>query len=193
MRFRPGSSASNGWYASMMRAPTTPGKPVPLHHLVSRRFGLRIEWLDQAETAWMFRVYLESVAGIVAVHGERRNQQGPVDANRVHRRHHIVASNLIGALQESTPGALRAVTLVRMNLRVNCGSASRHCLALFRTWISGGCVRLCSRVPQSCKRGHVRPIFFIATARRDIRCTVRVAPPTPPVDSSVFEMWLGSL
>ena len=71
----------------------------------------------------MFSVDLEGVASIVAVHREGRNQQSPVDADCVHRRHHIVAGDLIRTLQEpaardAQDGYARRHVLVQSIVRV---------------------------------------------------------------------------
>ena len=44
---------------------------------------MRIKWLDQAEPAWVCCAGFHCVAGVVAIHAEWRNQQGPVDADRI--------------------------------------------------------------------------------------------------------------
>ena len=83
---------------------------------IGDRFRLRIEWLDQGDPARMCRVYLECIAGIVAIQSEWRDQQSPIDADRVHRCHHVVAGDLIRTLQESAPRTLRTIPLVGMYL-----------------------------------------------------------------------------
>ena len=75
----------------------------PLSNLVSHGFRLGVEWFDHAEPARMLGMHLKHVAGIIAIHTERRNQQSPVNADRVHRRDHIVAGDLIQTLQGSMP------------------------------------------------------------------------------------------
>ena len=50
--------------------------------------------------------------GIVSIHAEWRNQQSPIDADRVHRCHDVVAGDLIRTLQESNPRALRTIPIV---------------------------------------------------------------------------------
>jgi len=74
----------------------------------------------------MFRVNLEGIAGIVAIQSEGRHQQRPIDADRVHRCHHLVAGDLSRPRQESAPRTLRTIPLVGIDLGVNRGTPSCH-------------------------------------------------------------------
>ena len=83
-----------------------------------RRIG-RVHRLDEPEPSGMPGVDLDRVARIEAVHGVGGDQQGPVDADRVHRGDHVVAGDLRGAGENPRPGAARAVALVGMDLGVD--------------------------------------------------------------------------
>ena len=87
--------------------------------IVSTTAGVgRIDRLDQPEPAGMGRVDLYGVAGVVAVHAERRDQYRAVDADGVHGRHHLVAGNLGRAVEGADPRPARVVALVGVNLGV---------------------------------------------------------------------------
>ena len=62
-----------------------------------------IDGLDEREPAGMAFVHLERIARVVAVHRERRHQDRAIDADGVHRGHHLVARHLRGPDQHAVP------------------------------------------------------------------------------------------
>ena len=81
----------------------------------------RVRWidrLDQPEPAGMRRVNLKRVAGVVAIHRERRDQQRAVDTDSVHGGHHVVARDLGRTMQKASPGTPRMVAFIGVNLSI---------------------------------------------------------------------------
>ena len=78
-----------------------------------------IDRLDQPEPAGMPGAHLDRIARVVAVHGERGDQQRAVDADGVHRRHHVVARDLRRAVQHRGPGPAGMIALVGVNLGID--------------------------------------------------------------------------
>jgi hypothetical protein len=66
----------------------------------------------------MRREDLKGIAGVTAIHAERRDQYGTVDADRVHRGHHLVAGDLRRPVQCADPGAARVVAFIGVNLGI---------------------------------------------------------------------------
>jgi hypothetical protein len=82
-----------------------------------------IVWVDglhQGEPGGMRLAYLDGVAGVVAVRHERRDQQCAIDTDRVHRRHHVVAGDLLRAGLNRGPGPARMIAFVGVHLGVDC-------------------------------------------------------------------------
>ena len=74
----------------------------------------------------MGRIDFLSIAGIILVQAERRNQQSSINPDCSHCRHHIVSGDFIRALKESVPRTSRMVLLVGVDLYVNRGRLSSH-------------------------------------------------------------------
>ena len=91
----------------------------PLLDFLRNRRRMRIERFDQPKPVRMLLVHREHVAGVVAIDRERRDQQRPIDANRIHRRDHVVAGDLLGPGQERAPGILRSVAFIGMDLAID--------------------------------------------------------------------------
>ena len=81
---------------------------------------VRIDRLDQPEPAGMCRVHFQSVARIVAIHGERRHQQSPIDTDGVHGSHHLVAGHVRWTAQHRGPWTARMVVVVGVYLTIDC-------------------------------------------------------------------------
>ena len=99
-----------------------PHRPVQGGPVVDRfrRGGIgRVDRLDQGEPARMRGMNLERIAGIVAVQGERRDQQGGVDADRIHGRGHAVAGDLGRSRQNARPRPPRAIPFIGVDLSVD--------------------------------------------------------------------------
>ena len=83
---------------------------------------VRIERFDEREPPRMCRVYADSEAGIVTVHGKGRNQQCAVDSDLIHGRNHVVSRDLGGTHQEALPRPARMIALIGVDLGVDNGS-----------------------------------------------------------------------
>src|SRR5262249_8789095 len=72
------------------------------------------------------------ITRVVAVHGKGGDEDGAVDADLVHRRHHLVTGNVIGPVRHIVPGSFRSVRLVSVDLgiddrhRVSSSLANHH-------------------------------------------------------------------
>ena len=95
------------------------GRVRPLGNLLRHIDGRGVERLDQAESRWMPGMHLAGVAAVVAVHAERGNQEGAIDANGIHGRHHVVARHLRRPNERSGPRPFGTVALVGVNLAVD--------------------------------------------------------------------------
>src|SRR6266481_1059120 len=56
-------------------------------------------------------LHLHGIAGVVAVHGKGRDEDRAVDADFVHRLHHLVARDVIGPVRHTVPRSLRSIRL----------------------------------------------------------------------------------
>jgi len=87
------------------------------------RFGDRgvggIHRLDEREAAGIFVSYLDRIARVVAVHREHRDEQSAIDPDGVHRPHHVVAGDLLGAGQRCGPRPAGMIPLVGVYLRID--------------------------------------------------------------------------
>ena len=63
--------------------------------------------------------HLHRIAGVVAVHGKGRDEDRAIDADLVHRRHHLVAGDVSRPVRNRVPGPLRRVGLIGMNLGID--------------------------------------------------------------------------
>ena len=80
----------------------------------------------------MRSVDLNGIAGVIAIHAERRDQHGAVDADRVHRGRHLVAGNLRWPVERGGPGAARVVAFVGVNLGIDQVDPTAYFLAWFK-------------------------------------------------------------
>jgi hypothetical protein len=68
----------------------------------------------------MRAIDFQSIAGVIAIHAERRDQYRAVDADGVHGGRHLVAGNLRRPVESADPGASRVVAFVGVNLGIQC-------------------------------------------------------------------------
>ena len=80
---------------------------------------VRVERLDDGEPAGMGALYFDGVAGVVAVQRKRRDEDRAVDADLVHRRHHLVTGDVIRPVRHAVPRSLRRVRLVGVDLGID--------------------------------------------------------------------------
>src|SRR6266481_5367026 len=64
-------------------------------------------------------LHLHGIAGVVAVHGEGGDEDRAVDADLVHRGHHLVTRDVIGPVRHTVPRSLRRVRLIGMDLGID--------------------------------------------------------------------------
>ena len=88
-----------------------------------------VERLDDGEPAGMGPLHLHGIAGIVAVQRKGRDEDRAIDADLVHRRHHLVTRDVIGPVRHAMPGPLRAVRLIGMDLGIDNRHRSLRCFA----------------------------------------------------------------
>ena len=74
-------------------------------------------------------LHLHRIAGIVAVQRKRRDEDRAVDADLVHRRHHLVTRDVVGPVRHRVPGPLRAVRLIGMDLGIDNRHRRLRCFA----------------------------------------------------------------
>src|ERR1700722_5052408 len=92
---------------------------LPLGDDIRHRRIVRVDRLDDAELAGMRPLHLHGVARVVAIHGKGRDEDRAVDADLVHRRHHLVAGGVRGPVRHAVPGPLRRVRLIGMDLGID--------------------------------------------------------------------------
>ena len=103
----------------MIRMPTVPSVAAQSAIVSATAGSVGSTGLINREPAGMRGMDLEGVARVVAVHGERRDQQRAVDADGVHRRHHVVARDLGRAVKNRGPRPARMVAFVGVNLDID--------------------------------------------------------------------------
>src|SRR5215467_2025545 len=75
----------------------------------------------------------DGVASVVAVHGERRDQQRAVNTDGVHGGHHVVAGDLWRPVESCEPRAARVIAFVSVHLGVYRQHRSRPCSYDYRS------------------------------------------------------------
>ena len=105
----------------MMRMPTVPGVFAQSATVSATAGSEGSTGLISANRPGCFGVHLDRVARVVAVHGERRDQQCAIDADGIHRRHHVVARDFGGPVQDGGPGPAGVIALVGVHLGVDDG------------------------------------------------------------------------
>ena len=80
---------------------------LPLRDDVGHARIVRIDRLDDGEPAGMGPLHFHGIAGVVAVHRKGGDEDRAVDADLVHRRHHLVTRDVIGPVRHTVPGPLR--------------------------------------------------------------------------------------
>jgi hypothetical protein len=136
----------------------------PLGDRIGDGAGGRIDRLHQPESGRMRSVDLFGVAGVIAIHRKRRDQDLGVDADGVHRGHDLVAGLLRRSIESAGPGAPRMIALIGVDLSVD----RRHILTLHETVVQEQPVLLSVLCRASLLRvGH-------ATWRLDLRARDRL-------------------
>src|SRR5262249_16090475 len=64
-------------------------------------------------------LHFHSITGVVAVHGKGGDEDRAVDADLVHRLHHLVTRDVVGPVRHTVPGSLRGVRLIGMDLGID--------------------------------------------------------------------------
>ncbi len=93
----------------------------------------RIERLRRCESIRIGRPDRHRTARVITVHGPGRNQDRRVDADRIHRRHRVVARHLRRTGENIGPRPSRAILFINMDLRIDGQIESLRNPALIRS------------------------------------------------------------
>jgi hypothetical protein len=94
---------------------------LPLGDDIGHRPIVRVHRLDDGEPPGMGPSHFHRITGVVTVHGKGGDEDRAVDADFVHRRHHLVTGHLIGPVRHAVPGSLRRVRFIGMDLGIDDG------------------------------------------------------------------------
>ena len=92
---------------------------LPVGDDIGHRRIVRVDRLDEREPAGMGPLHFHRIAGVVAVHGKGGDEDRAVDADLVHRRHHLVTRDVSGPVRHAVPGPLRRVRLIGVDLGID--------------------------------------------------------------------------
>ena len=92
---------------------------LPLGDNIGDRRIVGVDRLDQRELVGVGPLHLDRIAAVVLVHRKWRDVDRAVDANLVHRRHHLVAGDVRGPVRHAVPGSLRRVRRIGMDLGID--------------------------------------------------------------------------
>ena len=98
-----------------------PRSLLPLRDRVGDRRIVDIQRLHEREAIRMRLLRLDRIARIVASHGERRDQDRPVDTESGHRRDVLVGGRAGWPVRRALPSPLRCFGFVGVNLSIEDG------------------------------------------------------------------------
>src|SRR5262249_23947853 len=78
-----------------------------------------VDRLDDREPTRMGPLHLHRIARVIAVHGKGGDENRAVDADPVHRRHHLVTRHVIGPVRHGVPGPFWRIRLVSVDLGID--------------------------------------------------------------------------
>src|SRR5262249_52950552 len=78
-----------------------------------------VDRLDDREPTRMGPLHFHRITRVVTVHGKGGDEDRAVDADLVHRRHHLVTRDVIGPVRHTVPGSLRSVCLISVDLGID--------------------------------------------------------------------------
>ena len=78
-----------------------------------------IDRLDDREPVRMFQRHFDRVARVIAIQRKRRDEDRAINADLVHRRHHLVAGDMRRPVRHAVPRAARCVGLVGVDLGID--------------------------------------------------------------------------
>ena len=93
--------------------------PLPVGDDIVHGRIVRVDRLDDREPAGMGALHFHRIARVVAVHGKGGDEDRAVDADLVHRRHHLVTRDVIGPVRHTVPGSLWRVRLIGVDLGID--------------------------------------------------------------------------
>jgi hypothetical protein len=92
---------------------------LPLGDDIANGWIIRVDRFDDREPIGMRPLHFHRIARVVAVHGEGGDEDRAVDADLVHRRHHLVPRDVIGPVRHGVPGSLGSVRLISVDLGID--------------------------------------------------------------------------
>jgi hypothetical protein len=92
---------------------------LPVGDDLGHRRIIRVHRLDEGEPAGMRPLHFHRIAGVVLVHGKSGDKDGAVDADLVHRRHHLVTRDVSGPIRHRVPGPFRRVRFIDVDLGID--------------------------------------------------------------------------
>ena len=120
IRSRPGSSGARVRLLRQHDADADRARRLlPVGDDIGHRRIVRVDRLDDGEPVGMGPLHFHRIAGVVVVHRKGGDEDRAVDADLVHRRHHLVAGDVIGPVRHAVPGPLRRVRLIGMDLGID--------------------------------------------------------------------------
>ncbi len=117
--------------------------------MIGHRRIVRVNRLNDGEPVGMGPLHLDRIAGVIAVRGKGGDEDRAVDADLVHRPHHLVTRDVIGPVRHTVPGSLRSVRVINMDLGIDDshrGSSSvRRKFGYHKVRVEASCVADASR------------------------------------------------
>src|SRR5262245_32570284 len=118
IRSRPGSLGSR--FASFVIMTRMLARCLlPVGDDIAHGWIIWVDRLDDREPTGMGPLHFHRITRVVAVQGKGGDKDRAVDADLVHRRHHLVTRNVIGPVRHTVPGSIRSVRLISVDLGVD--------------------------------------------------------------------------
>ena len=93
---------------------------LPVGDDIGHRRIIRVDRFDQGELVGVGPLHRDRIAGVVLVHRDRRDIDRAVDADLIHRRHHLVAGDVSGPVfRNAVPRPLRRVRGIGVDLGID--------------------------------------------------------------------------
>src|SRR5262249_31217816 len=92
---------------------------LPIGDDIAHSWIIWVDRLDDREPTGMGPLHFHRITRVVAVHGKGGDEDRAVDADLVHRRHHLITRDVIGPVRHTVPGSLRCVRLISVDLGID--------------------------------------------------------------------------